>query len=92
MDLKYRFEQFWQLVHATPLSTAAWQAIGQILTPAEEELFRRYTAADRQHAYRVLTTLQQAGDEHPLSRSPLTRRGQNALSPAPLGTDCGGTG
>jgi putative nucleotidyltransferase with HDIG domain len=63
MGLLYRVEQFWQLVRATPLPPTAWQEIEGILTPAELSLFRRYTVADRRHAYRVFRTLRRAGQE-----------------------------
>ena len=65
MGLKYRFHQFWQLIHAPPLPAPAWEEIESILTPAEVRLFRRYTVADRRHAYRVLRTLRTAGHDQP---------------------------
>jgi len=65
MDLKYRFQQFWQLIHAPPLPAPAWEEIESILTPAEVALFRQHSVADRRHAYRVLRTLRAGGHDHP---------------------------
>lgn len=65
MKVRYRLRQFWQLVTARPLSPTAWQEIENVLTPAEVALFRRYTPADRRHAYRVLRVLRDAGRDHP---------------------------
>lgn len=65
MQLKYRFEQFWQLVRAQPLPATAWQEIEAHLSIAELALFRRYSVADQRHAYRVLRTLRRAGADHP---------------------------
>lgn len=65
MSVKYRVQQFWQLVRADPLPDLAWDEIEQILTAGELALFRRYAIGDRQHAYRVLCTLREAGYEHP---------------------------
>lgn len=65
MSVKYRLEQFWQLVRADPLPASAWGEIEQVLTERELALFRRYAAGDRQHAYRVLRTLREEGYDHP---------------------------
>lgn len=65
MNIRYRLRQFWQLVTARPLPPAAWQDIEAILAPRELALFRRHSPADRQHAYRILCTLQAASHDRP---------------------------
>jgi putative nucleotidyltransferase with HDIG domain len=65
MRVAYRLGQFWQLIHPSPLPAEVWREIGAVLAPAEVELFRRFSAGDRQHSYRVMRLLRAAGDEEP---------------------------
>lgn len=65
MDPGYRIRQFWQLLTAAPLPPQAWREIDTVLTPDEGALFRQFSAADRQHSYRVMQTLRRAGCEQP---------------------------
>ena len=64
MGLRYRISQFAQAVRARQLPPTAWQEIESILAPTEVALFRRHAPADRQHAYRVMRTLHDAGYRH----------------------------
>jgi putative nucleotidyltransferase with HDIG domain len=65
MDPGYRIRQFWQLLTAAPLPPQAWRDINAILTQPEVTLFRQFSAADRQHSYRVMHSLREAGCEEP---------------------------
>ncbi|MCA9972379.1 MAG: HD domain-containing protein [Anaerolineales bacterium] len=64
MGLRYRAGQFWRLLFAAPLATAAWQDVAAVLSPAELRLFARFSAGDQQHSYDVLCTLRAAGYEN----------------------------
>lgn len=48
---------------AGPLPDSAWQEIGAVLSPTEQELFRCFSAADQWHSYRVFRTLQEQGEQ-----------------------------
>ncbi|HZD11400.1 MAG TPA: HD domain-containing protein [Candidatus Binatia bacterium] len=65
MGLTYRLRQFWQLLAAQPLPADAWFEIEATLNAGELDLFRRLAPADRAHSFRVLHTLQEAGDTDP---------------------------
>jgi hypothetical protein len=61
----YRLTQFWQLVTAVPLSPSAITEITAVLSPAEFDLYQRYSLTDQQHTYQVLSLLRQAGYTQP---------------------------
>ncbi len=61
----YRIKQFYWVVSARPLSERDRQRIGHILSPAEIDLFNRYSLSDQNHAVRVLTAIQASGHHHP---------------------------
>lgn len=63
--LRYRVWQFWQIVTAVPLESAARQEIAAILSAAELSLFDRLALNDQWHSYRVMKMLQNAGHAHP---------------------------
>jgi hypothetical protein len=63
--ITYRLTQFWQLITAVSLSPTALEEITAVLTPAEFDLYQRYSRTDQQHTYQVLTLLRQAGHTHP---------------------------
>ncbi len=65
MGLAYRLGQFWRLLRAPALETAAWDEIAALLSPGELALFRRFGNSDQQHGYQVMRTLLAAGDDHP---------------------------
>ena len=65
MGLPYRLWQFWRLVRVQPFPASGWPTVKAVLSPAELELFRRQTPADRTHSLRVLLTLQEAGETNP---------------------------
>lgn len=62
MGLAYRIRQFWNLIRVKPLPKSALENVAAILSPAEVVLFRKQVAGDRAHSYRVLRTLQRAGE------------------------------
>lgn len=61
----YRLWQLRELLFARPLTGASWQVVEAVLNPAEQALFTRFGAPDRQHGVRVLQRLQDAGHQHP---------------------------
>jgi len=61
----YRLTQFWQLITAEPLTAAAIEEITAVITPAEFDLYQRYSLTDQQHTYQVLSLLRQAGHTQP---------------------------
>jgi hypothetical protein len=63
--VKYRLVQFWQLLTADPVSATALEEITAVLTPAEFDLYQRYSLTDQQHTYQVLSLLRQAGHIQP---------------------------
>lgn len=65
MDVVYRLGQFWRMLTADPLPAGAWREIESILTPAQATLFRQFATKDRQHSYRVMRTLREAGHTDP---------------------------
>ena len=65
MRVTYRLTQFWQLITAEPLTAAAIEEITAVLTPAEFDLYQRYSLTDQQHTYQVLSLLRQAGHTQP---------------------------
>lgn len=50
---------------ARPLTGRAWSEVASLLSPAEQALFRRYSANDQRHAYRVLCTVREQGEDDP---------------------------
>lgn len=65
MRVRYRLWQVWQTLFRQSLSEAEWLEITSCLSPAELTLFKRYTEADRRHAYRVFKSLRAAGHAQP---------------------------
>lgn len=65
MGLAYRIRQLRNNLTAGPLTAGARAEIVEQLTPAERDLFFRFTHADQWHSYRVLRTLREAGYNHP---------------------------
>lgn len=65
MDIGYRAQQFAQALVTRQLPVDAWAAIEGILSPSEVALFRRHTAVDCVHSFRVLETLQETGETNP---------------------------
>lgn len=65
MGFVYRIKQFWQLANAKPLPDEVKGEIAVILTPAENELFYRYSYGDQWHTYNVLKTLESVGQTDP---------------------------
>ncbi len=63
--MRYRLWQFWQIVRAKPLTTAAWAEVTAVLTPAELQLFRRFPVNDQWHSVRVLRLVQASGGTEP---------------------------
>ncbi|GIK57241.1 MAG: HD domain-containing protein [Chloroflexi bacterium] len=63
--MRYRLWQFWQIVRAKPLTTAAWAEVTAVLTPAELQLFRRFPVNDQWHSVRVLRLVQASGSTEP---------------------------
>jgi len=66
--MHYRLWQFWQIVWAKPLTTAAWAEVTAVLTPAEVQLFTRFPANDQWHSLRVLRLVQTSGCLQPALR------------------------
>lgn len=62
MSIAYRIRQFWRLLRARPLPENAWRDIKDVLSPAELALFRRQSAGDCAHGFRVMKTLKDAGE------------------------------
>ena len=65
MGARYRLGQFWRLLTARGLSAAAQTAVTAVLTPAQQQLFARFTAGDQWHSYQVWQTLRAAGHAQP---------------------------
>lgn len=65
MGIAYRLRQLRANLNAGPLDGEARREIATILSPAEMELFARYTFADQWHAWRVLRALADEGYNHP---------------------------
>jgi hypothetical protein len=63
--LRYRLWQFWQIVTAVPLESAARDEVAAILSPSELSLFDRFALNDQWHSYRVMSLLQDAGHDQP---------------------------
>jgi hypothetical protein len=61
----YRLQQFWHGLTAEPLPGAAHAEIAAVLNDREFELFRRFSAGDQRHSYRVFCTLRAANHTHP---------------------------
>lgn len=62
MGIAYRIRQFWNLIRAKPLPESALDIVAAILSPSEFVLFQEQVTGDRMHSYRVLRTLQGAGE------------------------------
>lgn len=65
MGIAYRLRQLRENLTAGPLTAAAAAEVDALLTPAERELFDRFSAADQWHSVRVLHTLREAGYNNP---------------------------
>jgi putative nucleotidyltransferase with HDIG domain len=63
--MRYRLWQFWQIVRAKPLTTAAWAEVTAVLTLTEQQLFRRFSANDQWHSVRVLRLVRASGSDEP---------------------------
>jgi hypothetical protein len=61
----YRLRQFWQNITAPQFTAVALEEVAARLTPTEMALFQQFTNSDRWHSYRVMKTLQMAGQTHP---------------------------
>ncbi len=61
----YRLRQFWQNITAPQFTAVALAEVAARLTPTEMALFQQFTNSDRWHSYRVMKTLQTAGQTHP---------------------------
>lgn len=59
--IRYRLWQLGQNLTARPLSPHACAAIATLLSPAEQNLFYRFSHSDQRHSYRVLRLLQEQG-------------------------------
>ena len=62
---RYRLWQFWQIVTAVPLNSAAREEVAAILSASEMSLFDRFALNDQWHSYRVMKMLQAAGHNEP---------------------------
>lgn len=62
MSIVYRVRQFWRLLRAGLLPDEAWRIVEEILSPGELALFRRQSAGDCAHGFRVMKTLRDAGE------------------------------
>lgn len=65
MGIGYRLGQFWRNMTAAPLPPEALEVVTAVLTTEELALFHRFSLSDQQHSYRVLCTLQVAGQTDP---------------------------
>lgn len=65
MGVIYRLRQFASVVATPRLPTDAWPIIKATLSLEELALFRRHAEVDRVHSFRVLRTLQEAGETEP---------------------------
>lgn len=65
MNAFYRLKQFWQLLVAQPLPAGYHTTIQKHLSPAEYQLFLRFSHTDQWHSYRVMQTLRTAGHDDP---------------------------
>ncbi len=63
--MRYRVEQFWQVLIARPLTEAAWLDVKAVLSQAEVVLFAQFTNSDQWHSVRVVHTLQAKGHDEP---------------------------
>lgn len=61
--VRYRLWQFWQIVTAVPLESAARDEVAAVLSARELALFDRFALNDQWHSYRVMKMLQAAGHE-----------------------------
>lgn len=63
--VSYRLGQFWRIVTARPLPTAARTEMAAALTPPEVALFECLSTSDQWHSWRVMQTLRAAGHDQP---------------------------
>lgn len=57
----YRLGQFWRLLTIRILPPGMWAEVTAVLTPAQQQLFRRLNGADQWHSVQVLRMLRHAG-------------------------------
>lgn len=83
MGIIYRTERFVRALATRRLAAEAWIEIEAVLSPAEVALFHQHSAVDRVHSFRVLQTLQAAGetDPHLLAAALLHDIGKSRLPP-----------
>lgn len=61
----YRLGQFWRLLTIRALPPEMWAEVTAVLTPPQQQLFRRLNGADQWHSVQVLRMLRDAGHTHP---------------------------
>lgn len=83
MGVFYRLRQFVNTVATPKLPANAWPLVEAILSADEVALFRRHAEVDRVHSFRVLRTLQEAGesDQHLLAAALLHDVGKSRARP-----------
>jgi hypothetical protein len=59
----YRIWQFWVAFRARQLPASVRQEIGEILQPAENQLFDQFSQSEQWHGYRVMCALREAGQQ-----------------------------
>ena len=65
MHALYRLQQLWWELSARNLTPQQRDEVNRCLTSLEQSLFQRFTVTDQVHSYRVMRTLQDAGQAHP---------------------------
>lgn len=65
MGISYRLRQLRANLSADPLTDEARREVTELLSPAEQALFFRFTYPDQWHSVRVLRCLRDAGYNHP---------------------------
>jgi hypothetical protein len=65
VSLSYRVTQFWWNITAEPLPDLLRLEIDSVLSSGEKNLFYQLQLSDQWHAYRVYSSLQEAGQTQP---------------------------
>lgn len=65
VGILYRLGQFWHILRSEPLPHPILEEISALLSDREMALFLRLAPHDQWHGYRVLSTLTEAGHNHP---------------------------